>query len=143
MKTLDEVITELEDEGVFPDALHYLQTYRADKLEWEQTRQANEERYQEAVKNCERAENKFIARLKELNIGTLNDPLTWQELQKMVGKPIWVEYDDHLEGRKRTKFKDWEVIDCILNGRIVVKGEWDYHKSELGDIWQAYRKERK
>lgn len=59
MKTLDEVITELEDEGVFPDALHYLQTYRADKLEWEQTRQANEERYQEAVKNCEQAENKY------------------------------------------------------------------------------------
>jgi hypothetical protein len=30
MKTLDEVITELEDEGVFPDALHYLKRYKAD-----------------------------------------------------------------------------------------------------------------
>ena len=28
MKTLDEVIAELEDEGVFADALHYLREYR-------------------------------------------------------------------------------------------------------------------
>ena len=28
MKTLDEVIVELEDEGLFADALHYLKEYR-------------------------------------------------------------------------------------------------------------------
>ena len=28
MKTLDEVIDELEDEGLFADALHYLKEYR-------------------------------------------------------------------------------------------------------------------
>ena len=28
MKTLDEVIAELEDEGLFTDALHYLQAYK-------------------------------------------------------------------------------------------------------------------
>ena len=28
MKTLDEVIAELEDEGLFADALHYLKEYR-------------------------------------------------------------------------------------------------------------------
>ena len=28
MKTLDEVIDELEDEGLFPDALHYLKEYQ-------------------------------------------------------------------------------------------------------------------
>ena len=29
MKTLDEVIAELEDEGLFADALHYLKEYKA------------------------------------------------------------------------------------------------------------------
>ena len=28
MKTLDEVIAELEDEGLFADALHYLKAYQ-------------------------------------------------------------------------------------------------------------------
>ena len=30
MKTLDETIAELEDEGLFADALHYLKEYRAE-----------------------------------------------------------------------------------------------------------------
>ena len=144
MKTLDEVIVALEvctssycshpKHGDCPylderndcdtrqrklDALHYLREYR----------EKHDEilRMEEALGYCE-----IMA----------NPPLTWDELRTMGGKPIWVEYDDHLEGRKRTKFKDWEVIDCILDDWIVVNGEWNYHKSELGDIWQAYRKER-
>ena len=158
MKTLDEVIKALETdpvpmaytarlsvhEDIMIDALHYLQTYRADKLEWEQTRQANEERYQEAVRNCERAENKFIARLKELDIGTLNEPLTWDELRQMEGKPVWIE---HLCGVLR-----WGVIDDLFYDQKESKTktifgtrhgflEWD--KDDLGKTWQAYRKERK
>lgn len=138
MKTLDEVITELEDEGVFPDALHYLQTYRADKLEWEQTRQANEERYQEAVKNCERAENKFIARLKELDIGTLNDPLTWDELKTMEGTPVWVE---------RPEWKEWLLVSEIDEDKceIYLRDKWGNGISVNGrniGYWRAYRKER-
>ena len=31
MKTLNEVIDELEDEGLFADALHYLKEYKAQK----------------------------------------------------------------------------------------------------------------
>ena len=38
MKTLDEVIAELEDEELFADALHYLKQYRSDKLMWEADR---------------------------------------------------------------------------------------------------------
>ena len=81
MKTLDEVITGLEvcsngqgcencpyavyDEDGFEqyldcekmntDALHYLKALRYAKT----TLEAEKERYQEAVKNCEEAENKY------------------------------------------------------------------------------------
>ena len=34
MKTLDEVIAELEDEGLFADALHYLREYKKQKYIW-------------------------------------------------------------------------------------------------------------
>lgn len=34
MKTLDEVITALEDEGLFPDALYYLKEYRKKGYSW-------------------------------------------------------------------------------------------------------------
>ena len=135
MKTLDEVITEMEDEGVFPDALQWLQTYRADKLEWEQTRQANEERYQEAVKNCERAENKFITRLKELNIGTLNDPLSWEELRTMEGKPIWVE-----QTFTHKKYTGW-VINKGTDELALITDARSFDRATYGKTWQAYRKE--
>lgn len=143
MKTLDEVITELEDEGLFPDALYYLQTYRADKLEWEQTRQANEERYQEAVKNCERAENKFIARLKELDIGTLNEPLTWEQLKQMEGKPVWVE-DNIDDPEDLTKY--WAIyrrIEKAQETEYALLSDFYYDKAQYGKTWLAYRKERK
>lgn len=139
MKTIDEVIKAYElchasvlscegcpyDNGerwrdsdcYLSDALHYLKAYKDDRDDLTALRAYWAE--QQA-----------------------NPALTWEQLKGMEGKPVWVEYDDHFEGRKRTQFKEWEVIDCILDDRLVVKGEWDYHKSELGDIWQAYRKER-
>lgn len=166
MKTLDEVITELEDEGLFPDALHYLRTYRENQQTYEEnSRKAEEarERYLEAVRNCEQAENKY-KRLYEgtsQNFGNTsqitcpkchsefvilpeaNNALDWSELKQMEGKPVWVEYDDHFPGRKRTKFKEWEVISYVSDDRFITKGDWDYHKSEMGDVWNAYRKELK
>lgn len=71
-----------------------------------------------------------------------NEPLTWNELEQMDGKPVWVEYDNHLSGRKRIKYKVWDVIDWITEDLILVKGDYSYQKDEFGDVWQAYRKER-
>ena len=71
-----------------------------------------------------------------------NNPLTWDELKQMEGKPVWIEVDNHLPGRKRTKYKNWEVIDMIAEDLILVKGDYSYQKDEFGDVWQAYRKER-
>ena len=138
-------VTDCHEKNV--DALHYLQTYRADKLEWEQTRQANEERYQEAVRNCERAENKFIARLKELNIGTLNDPLTWSELKTMEGKPVWVEGEHGcIWGQKawsliRLDPENDDIVICISTDGGV-HYEFAIGQEDYGTDWQAYRKER-
>lgn len=73
---------------------------------------------------------------------TENEPLTWSELELMEGKPVWIEVDNHLPGRKRTKYKDWEVIDMIAEDLILVKGDYSYQKDEFGDVWQVYRKER-
>lgn len=63
MKTLDEVIAELEDEGLFADALEWLKAYRA-HIELDKLRD-----------KCE----------------AKNEPLTWRELRTMEGMPVWVE----------------------------------------------------
>ncbi len=68
MKTLDEVIDIMEHplygadedfaeiaEDDIADALHYLKALRDAK----DTLEAEKDRYAEAVKNCERAENKY------------------------------------------------------------------------------------
>ena len=168
MKTLDEVITCLdgcgtidcddcpyhyEDEKievddcaqVYKDALFYLKEYRAKNDNLERTKKLcfefvgskmKEEEKQGRALFCPNCGDEFII------LPEPNDSLTWNELKTMEGKPVWIEYDDHFPGKYRTQYKEWEVIHYVLPDRFVVKGEWDYHESELGEIWQAYRKER-
>ncbi|MBQ6508059.1 MAG: hypothetical protein IJI07_01175 [Flexilinea sp.] len=70
---------------------------------------------------------------------TKNDPLSWDELKQMEGKPVCVE----LYG---SDFDEWVLIhgwnddimwfaDC--NGTLYTEKE-----CRLGQTWQAYRKER-
>lgn len=100
MKTLDEVIDYCEGKqncgewvGI-ADALHYLKAFRDAK----DTLEAEKDRYSEAVRNCEQAENKFRKMEDELNdirrehIEQMkNDPLTWDDLCRleMIGEPVW------------------------------------------------------
>lgn len=105
------------------DALHYLKEYRETK--------------------------KHLACLDDAEIRgddtqvVNNPPLDWETLKQMEGKPVWFEYDNHLSGRKQIKYKVWDVIDWVTEDLILVKGEFCYQKDEFGDVWQAYRKERK
>ena len=83
------------------DALHYLKAFRDAK----DTLEREKDKYAEAVRNCEEAENKYKKMEEELGAQKLhmmwvdkhfafdepNDPLTWQELRQMGGKPVWVE----------------------------------------------------
>lgn len=85
-----------------------------------------------------------------------NEPLSWQELKQMEGKPVWVEIKEHLDefdyrGKhysfKREKESGYmfvrKVFDNILhlkrpNGTIFIA-----FKKDRISIWQSYRKERK
>ena len=73
-----------------------------------------------------------------------NNPLTWDELKQMEGKPVWVEYEGYTP--------DWEVIENIgamrgsigdITGNFVETHMSVLHKDDMGKTWQAYRKERK
>ena len=61
-----------------------------------------------------------------------NPPLTWDELQRMTGKPIWVEYENYAP--------DWEIIENV--GKVVETNMSILHKEDQGITWQAYQKER-
>lgn len=73
---------------------------------------------------------------------TANDPLTWDELRQMEGKPIWVEdYDDDdcykrwyiLERFEKTECDEYAVLNSLYFSR-------NYY-NDRSDGWQAYRKE--
>lgn len=150
MKTLDEVIKAFEytykndpiawTYGV--DALHYLKEYQEKKEELV-TKQANLE--EEIDKYCKLEDElndirrEFIEQMK-------NNPLTWDELRQMEGKPIWIDSIPivsrwviikkfHPYGGNKNLF-DMEVEDGAHFLRKNMKRDdpaW----------WQAYRKERK
>lgn len=130
MKTLDEVIKAVEEKlGIGgeeaiencleTDALHYLKVFRAE-------REHLDELHRELVKEND------------------NNPLTWEELQQMEGKPVWIEDDTG------TKFyRGWAIVlNFIFNGTYLHYVCDDYSetcvvKDDLGKTWQAYRKELK
>lgn len=79
--------------------------------------------------------------LKEKN----NPPLTWQELQQMEGKPVWIEADNGQE-----KFKHWFIIDEFTFSDIpglqimwCLNNSFRFLEANIGKTWQAYRKEKK
>lgn len=108
MKTLDEVIDELEDEGLFADALHYLKEYRKlDSLD--------------AVAFSEDD----------------NPELIWDELRQMEGKPVWVERPEwkewllvsEIDERKcEIYLRDKWGNGAIVNGRNI--GYWRAYQKE-------------
>lgn len=131
MKTLDEVIAYFDNqtqqrhvyltedaEDIYNDALHYLKEYKQDHMTMV-----------EAAKSLTAKEHELAQ----------NDPLTWTELQGMVGKPVWIEAGN---GSR------WIVIDSIRK-RVFADGEYlkatnngEFYDKDFGELWQAYRKER-
>ena len=144
MKTLAEVIDELEDEGLFADALHYLKMYRSDMRMYAENQKHWEDELKQKIKDFGDAKDRYVKRLKELDIGTLNNPLTWEELKQMEGKPVWVEVSEagfwgyvlETECAEREIMPRIQILDCSIDRRM------NLHKDEIGKTWQAYRKER-
>lgn len=68
-----------------------------------------------------------------------NDPLTWDELKTMEGRPVWIE--DGLENG------EWYIIECFTeSGRFIAHDRYAddtvFKAIDMGNMWQAYRKER-
>ena len=144
MKTLDEVIKALEicwEQGTCNkecpymmaepscglrrelDALHYLKEYRETK------------KHLACLDDAEiRGDNTQVVN---------NPPLSWQELQQMTGKPVWVELLYH---HPEQKYKYWDVIkrfDAVEGYDLIDLAQTGYlYKSLLNREWQAFRKGR-
>lgn len=140
MKTLDEVIESITtqsgleirnvrkperdrfwvDRDTYNDALFYLKQYQRDKQIYS---------YDIARRNLEVAER--------------NDPLSWDELKTMTGKPVWVE------GEHGCIFdmKSWALVSFDGQGdmkcQLYNSSEFWIGEEDYGTDWQAYRKERK
>ena len=67
-----------------------------------------------------------------------NDPLTWDELKQMEGKPVWVEEPSFFGKR-------WVIISGMNDEAVFgtsIGSQVFYCKENQGTEWQAYRKER-
>lgn len=141
MRTLDEVIeiasdwtNGFDEMSIEKQMLHYLKMYRSDQIQWEADREDWRDKWESYIE----ARKRHLDAVKELK---RNDPLTWDELKMMEGKPVWVEW---------TGSPRWGIVDGIYKDafgveNLVVCVPHDYlhfDKRMQGDLWQAYRKER-
>ena len=153
MKTLDEVIeiasdwtNGFDESSIEKQMLYYLKMYRSDQEQWGFFQKNYEDELKQKIKDFGDAKERYIKRLKELDIGTLNDPLTWDELRTMEGKPVLVEW---ISGTWKGLHK-WILIrrieDLIMEFTALdvarVSYDGNLQKYCLGKTWQAYRKER-
>ena len=71
-----------------------------------------------------------------------NEPLTWDELKSMEGKPVWFEgYAGNFWCIVREMQKNSDgTEDVIFDGPHGMTGVG--HDDQYGDKWQVYRKER-
>lgn len=129
MKTLDEVINELEDEGLFADALHYLKEYKANREDPDGDHQQ--------LKKCRALLQDFYR----------NDPLSWDELKQMEGKPVWVEVLDDTGDHYKWRGDGWYIVKDFSQGYYggychLEPNYRTWTEKTYSDLWQAYRKER-
>lgn len=159
MKTLEQVINKLECYPVSPstlpcsvsivtvedlnDALHYLKEYRSKQdtiaEQLAELKQKNDHVCKLAKTVCEEYARLCNRLAKEYR----NEPLMWDELKTMVGKPVWVEYSGYTP--------HWEIVENIgavrgstgdFTGNFIETNKGVLHKNKQGTDWQAYRKER-
>lgn len=158
------------------DTYHYLKEYqeRLQNLQDMMDRyDISVKNYEEAVENCRIAEQKYwrmTNNVEDMNLFTwdelkhqeivcpkchsvfvilpdANNPLTWDELKAMEGKPVWVESHGNI-----TEFTGWAIVRNALEDRVHFifshyDGEFLTYEMALPDVtfgkeWQAFRKEK-
>lgn len=168
MKTLDEVIDDFEkacdlerrcedcsgclgqengcpNDGAesVPDALEYLKEYRSKQdtiaEQLAELEQKNDHVCELAKTVCEEYD-RLCNRLAE---EYRNEPLSWEQLKNMEGKPVWIEMG---------AFKIWGLNGGVYGDAFgkemvtfkVLHDLWRLRKEKMGDAdgWQAYSKER-
>ena len=127
MKTLDEVIEAQERCETYPNC-HFCYLHSGPMCEWIRDALQYLKWYKELADDSE-----AYAEWKE------NPPLTWDELKSMEGKPVWIE--DGLENG------EWCIIECFTeSGRFIAHDRYAddtvFKAIDMGNMWQAYRKER-
>ena len=155
MRTLDEVIKAVEEDlecanvshpetfydyDNHKDALHYLKEYRSDQIQWEAAREDWNEKWETFLEARER----HLNAVKELK---RNDPLTWDELRQMEGKPVWIWLSPRIKNTPGSG--RWEIIykfNPIGGNKNLFEMEMEsrsrFKRKYQGDLWQAYRKEK-
>ena len=107
------------------DALHYLKEYRDEC-----------NNIINVHDDCIRLRDEMA---EELN--KMNPPLTWDELEAMEGKPVWIE----LAYQMAWGLNDGTYIDAFGHEVVTIKvlhDLWHLDKAQMGKVWQAFRKER-
>ena len=143
MKTLDEVIeifekvvkhdyvwfdekTALMTIETMTDALQYLREYQ-----WQMT---NPDGDHQQLEKCRALLQDFYR----------NDPLSWEELQQMEGKPVWIEEYDAIDSTRGWRCCRWMLVEFINDSYMDARNsdgeQYNFDKGE--ETWQAYRKER-
>ena len=90
---------------------------------------------------------RYLKEYRELaqNLGEVgNEPLTWDELLSMIGKPVYIEMNNGYEPKTE---RHWFIITRFENTimdeeEMMCEPIWHFSKRLMGDTWQAYRKER-
>ena len=71
-----------------------------------------------------------------------NEPLTWDELKGMEGKPVWIDAESLPVGVS-PYWKDWYIIKSFSNDEFMYCNDsFELAKEMQGRLWQAYLKER-
>lgn len=114
---LAEGIADVEAYDAIDDALYYLREYH--------------DNYGNLIASM----NHHLRKIKELE---QNDPLTWNELKEMVGKPVWMETPE---------WSEWMLLNYIDQDKSEL-----YFRDKWGNgfscnirnhlTWHAYPKER-
>lgn len=140
MKTIDEVIkvftkcfdntyniVPLECEPEYgEDALHYLKMLR------DMTCGTSQKLRNTSQITCPKCHSEFVI------LPDTNTPLTWDELKDMIGKPIWIEMEEIGFWYIILNFEEGKGFDDYMMTTPFIQ----WWKSELGAVWNAYRKER-
>ena len=132
--TLDEAIEHAED----------VAKHNENKAKCYRERDGYTYKYQ--AEDCEKcaAEHRQLAEwlkdYREMLNNVENEPLDWEELTQMIGKPVWIEC------ALLYAPKGWHLICGIVGHIWTVDSQGNAHnfpEVAIGTVWNAYKKERR